>query len=393
MQVDIRWVPALAAVLVAACGASADTPTSVGASSGAGAAGAAGAAGSAGVGAGATAGAAGASGGASGAGAGGGGASGGGSSGKAGGGGTVSAGCGKACVGKGCQPTPWVDNQNIRDVSLDQTHVYWTQYTSMPTKKGGLYRRAKAGGPTEVLVEGPVVKSHRVANGFVYFVSEDEVRRIPVAGGPIETFPKLSPVDAPAFLSVDDKDLFWSTLDFAGKVFRAKPDGSSLSVFLPAAASNGGVGQLSSAFLYLWSDNFVLRRLPRSGGVVAEVAKDVRGYGVSEDRVVLVVWPGTGPQSIVTLVDGGKPTTLVQLPPSHEVGPMRPRGECVLWTHVDASGPGSTTTVEAVPVGGGDSVVLGKEVSLPWSLAADDTHVYAVLGIAPTYLAQIPRYP
>ncbi|MBP8811799.1 MAG: hypothetical protein KBG48_14180 [Kofleriaceae bacterium] len=179
------------------------------------------------------------------------------------------------------------------DVALDATHIYWAFRDS-----GTVWRRAKAGGPTELLITGqdginrlaltatevlwtndlldnvmrmpkaggaPVAIATGQTGAYdlavdathVYWADQlgQGLRRAPLAGGAVET---LVPGGAPRMLALDATDVYW--LDEATEEIFRRPKAGGATVTLVTGVGTIYGFAIDGTNLYWTTDDVVSRR-------------------------------------------------------------------------------------------------------------------------------------
>jgi hypothetical protein len=157
---------------------------------------------------------------------------------------------------------------HIDDLAADGAHL-WV------AGRGGLFRLDRESGAKERLAEGQV---HAVAvdGGFVYFAGDEELRRLPIAGGPpqlLHRYPKQLELN----LGAGGGEVYLG-LDTARQLLRVAADGGGVEVIAEGGLFRAGQPILVDGEHVFWIDAIHgLRRRPRAGGEEVGLDISVRG--------------------------------------------------------------------------------------------------------------------
>lgn len=151
--------------------------------------------------------------------------------------------------------------------AVDGAHLYWTEFDT-----GRLRRVPRAGGAVETWADG-LGNPGQVAvhGGFVYWVeyAGNAVRRRAVAGGVVETL--AADLEGPQGLAVDDEAVFWTEFSDPPRLKRLDRRTGAITVLARTRPECWLVP--SGGFLYWTETRGSVRRIPRAGGEVVDLAK------------------------------------------------------------------------------------------------------------------------
>jgi hypothetical protein len=234
---------------------------------------------------------------------------------------------------------------DIGFLALDDKRIYWTQGGADPGI-GGIRSKAKIGGPAVDVVANRRVFALAISDPKIYFASPDD----------------------------------------GGQILRVEKTGGAIT----ALASNVGPGLDNTPLVAIGGDNVfftqsefgvdcvgLVRSVPKNGGTVRNIAKEVCGLlGLAADATA-VYWTEVDPEAGVGRVMkqnapfSGTPIVLDTLT-------MRPTFLALDDTSVyySAGGPGEAGIIAKVSKAGGLRRTLAVEQQFPVTPTVDGTHVY-----------------
>jgi hypothetical protein len=166
--------------------------------------------------------------------------------------------------------TPVLDSAVSTGLPLecDATHLFFSLVA--PTNE--LRRIPKSGGPSDVVATGAVADLV-VLDGYVYWVTSQEVRRVPVGGGTATTLATLASTASGKAVAVDDQNVYWVETSTVGSPkLMATWKGGDVPVTM---ATLGGFGRpiilVDATDLYVHG-NSVIYRVPKQGGQAVSFA-------------------------------------------------------------------------------------------------------------------------
>jgi hypothetical protein len=162
---------------------------------------------------------------------------------------------------------------DARLIGVDATHVYWANGGGYDggggTGKAEIRRRAKQGGPVEVLAEISGAMSLRVAEDALYVLADSMpptgagiLAKVPKSGGPVTVLAPSGP--SPADLDLDATHVYWT---IRGDFEMPPPIVCKGNTPCPAATTAPIVRHGE------------VRRVARAGGLVEVLARDLRDAG------------------------------------------------------------------------------------------------------------------
>lgn len=278
-----------------------------------------------------------------------------------------------------------------RGIAVDDAYVYWSD-----EEAGTLHRIDKGGGNGMMLASGEGSPYEiAVAEGFLYWASNRDagsVRRIPIDGGDLEI---LAAANNPRTIAVHGGFVYWGTAeDEAGALWRMPIDGGTaeeVEFFLGPFAdivvddsgvyatvhteSAGGVGFIEppNEGPPIGSLVFIDPELPGGAGGSMQLVGDLaQPFGLARTGDTLLWATGDGksvndPHSIFAFNIGDDfPTEAI----SQQMGPwgVTADDQYVYWTDF--------TDVKAMPLAGGEAVVLAELQNNARYITTDDAFVY-----------------
>ena len=183
-----------------------------------------------------------------------------------------------------------------RALALDDTHVYFGDNL-------GIKRVPKAGGAVETLATTEWSEKLAVDDSFLYWTEDDPlgeeaIRRIPQAGGSVQTILSGANVDAPGAIVVDDTYVYWTERSNS-RVARVAKGGGTPSTLVAAQGSYvGGAIAVDDTHVY-WTDTTGssdgrVRRVPKAGGAIDDLALGLLGPGAVNLSASHVYWSDYG---------------------------------------------------------------------------------------------------
>ena len=154
-------------------------------------------------------------------------------------------------------------------LAVDATHVYFDD-------DGGLKRVPIAGGSVQTLVTGYNPWEIALDDTYVYWTekSPGAIRRVAKTGGAAQTLVSAPDVNGPTSLAVDGTNVYWA--EYGGRARRMPKGGGTPADFsAPDSAYQPGSVAINAANIY-WSDSISatsgrLRRAPKGGGTVNDL--------------------------------------------------------------------------------------------------------------------------
>ena len=159
-------------------------------------------------------------------------------------------------------------------LAVDATHLYFDDH-------GGLKRVPIAGGSVQTLVTGYNPDMIALDDTYVYWTESSKnltdlgaIRRVLKTGGAVQTLLSTPDVNDPGSLAVDGTNIYW--VEYGGRARRMpKGGGTPTDYNAPDSAYIGGYVAINAANLY-WSDSLSatsgrLRRAPKGGGTVNDL--------------------------------------------------------------------------------------------------------------------------
>jgi hypothetical protein len=189
----------------------------------------------------------------------------------------------------------------VSALAFDSDRVYWGVILD---PLDGIRVVSRAGGkPTDLIPETSAVSFSLASDGKLLTYGDDEIRRIPVGGGPPVTLTKGARagqfvVDGDTIAWVDRASL--SATGESNKDAAVKVLVGGVESTLSSVSTRGGESvALDGQYVY-WSDGAGLRRAPRAGGPVTDIgvsptsvrslaADDRYVYWIAEDATLLQV--------------------------------------------------------------------------------------------------------
>lgn len=157
---------------------------------------------------------------------------------------------------------------HVHDLAADGTHV-WVAGAD------GLYRLDRESGAKERFAEGRV-RAVALDAGFVYFAGDEELRRMPTAGGPLQLLHRY-PRQLELNLGAGGGEAYLG-LDTSRQLLRVAGDGSAVEVLDEGGLFRPGQPILVDGEHVYWVDAVRgLRRRPRAGGGEVGIDTSVRG--------------------------------------------------------------------------------------------------------------------
>jgi hypothetical protein len=143
----------------------------------------------------------------------------------------------------------------------------------------GLYRLDRESGAKDRVAEGRV-RAVAVEGGWVYFAGDEELRRLPTAGGPSRLLHRYPP-QHDVNLGAGEGEVYLG-LDASRQLLRLAADGGAVEVIDRGGLFRPGHPILVDAEHVYWVDAVLgLRRRPRAGGGDVGVPAAARGEGGS----------------------------------------------------------------------------------------------------------------
>ncbi len=290
--------------------------------------------------------------------------------------------CNHDCLGGGCQegrclPIPLATTADGKPtaITLDDTHVYWTDIVS-----GNLMRVPKNGGASEVIFDGAdnedLGKEIGVTNGHVYFahsIGDAGLVRCPVTGCPSNAAePVLENGAVVDSVKIEDNAILFVEFGVTGRVLRCQLPCTSGLFEIVAQNESFPLRAASNGAFQVWS-------VLGSGGAVrarngASAAFNVIGSPVYAVEIVgdeiFFMDPSKGPRAV--LRDGGSPRNLTTTSGLFATE-MALDGNDVYFTNTSETGD----IIRCPKSGCGDAgIPIARNQSRPIGIAVDAKSVY-----------------
>jgi hypothetical protein len=288
--------------------------------------------------------------------------------------------------------TVLVENEElVLELAVDGEHVYWVS--------NQLLQKLPVAGGTPIEVGGVSGETMALDATHAYFVGgiRGTVMKMPKEGGPMVTI--VTDEKEPTSVAVDSSGVYWgnwSSYDTApvadGSIVRSDSDGANVTPLAESLIYVRGIA-LDADNVYWVSADETLYRLPKTGGTSVAIATglyDPSGPVIDEDGIYVRVRnrpdDPMGEDSIVRANrDGGDTEVLVS--ERYGIGGIDVHAGFVYYTRsggfVSCDRPSGV--VRRVSTAGGNPVDLAVEQSDPASLAVNQTGVYWTNGNAASH--------
>ena len=238
-----------------------------------------------------------------------------------------------------------------RGIAVDDAYVFWSD-----EEAGSLHRIDKAGGDGMMLASDQGTPYElAIADGYLYWTDNRDagsLRRVPIEGGEPEI---LGTANNPRTLAIHDGFVYWGTAEGeVGELWRIPVE--------------GGTAEVLESFLGPFADIVV-----DDTGVYATIhAESVGGVGFIEP-------PNEGPPigSLIS-VDPALPNsggTLLVGDLAQPFGLAR-SGDTLLWANGDGKAVNDPNSILALNLGDAFPAEAASGQAGPWGIAADDDYVY-----------------
>lgn len=286
---------------------------------------------------------------------------------------------GAACFEGHCQTT-LVTGQDVSDMAVDATHVYWTNDAPSTGGNNTVMKVSVDGGALTTLASGQIHPRNVVLDAtHVYWTNNvpsdgaGTVMKVPLGGGASTT---LAAGQESLFgLAVNATSVFWSYRGFPNSV-RQMPLGGG--AFVSSDMDQDGPQNMAAdaTGVYVVADGGMVIWVPLGGGVPTKLAptdysKSSRTHSIALDATH-VYW--TNDDTVMKLPLGGGAT--ITLATGQVPGSLAVDGVNVYWVNSELAG-----SVRKMPVGGGAVTTLAS-AKFAGALALDATSVYWSTGDA-----------
>jgi hypothetical protein len=282
--------------------------------------------------------------------------------------------------GKPCrvsQPTLLASGgTEIHAVAVDATNVYWSDFGA-----GTIVRVPKTGGAPTILASGLTSpEGLRIRDGYVYFTdfNANLVGRVPTTGGPLTTI--ATEQDGPSDVIVTGGFAYWVNYRSGGSFARAPIDGGAVEVLFNPGGPYPSIAT-DDVNVYWVGYGGGIMRFSIATHTVSVLANDHVGSPLSvvTDGAKVYWNNGFGSTSIQAVpVDGGDVLALSsradnpsQCPGNGCEGSIAIDGANIYWAIDEIGG-----AVRRVPTSGGPTVTVADDQHQPFGVAVDESCVY-----------------
>lgn len=261
------------------------------------------------------------------------------------------------------QDKPWT-------IAIDANNVYWVNAGTL----GGLYKVPKGGGATTPLYEGAVaaIESVGVDSTSVYFVLDDAIVAVPIAGGPLRTVASATGIGGSG-VAVANGDVYWVTSTEPLKpsqLWRVSVNGGTPAAVALAdeLSPRGGAYFIAAAAdgVYAGFHMGGVLRLPLDGAPPIYFPSRGPTKGIASDTTNVYF---AAADTLTALPKGGGEAT--NLAPGGN-----PMGVAVDETSVYFNDNTPTGRVLKVQKAGGATAVIADQQGAPHAIAVDAASVY-----------------
>lgn len=269
-----------------------------------------------------------------------------------------------------------------RELTIDDTAVYWLNHGVEVFSTGQVMRIAKSGGAATVLADNQSVPLSLTADATsVYWVNggietgKGQVRKVAKTGGSIEIL--ADGLDYPRNLTADADFLYW-TSPYRSDVRRVSKRGGPVTVIykLPGSSGLSGIANDAGNVYIATGVNDDILSIPKLGGPVTTVGRP-SACQIEEIAVdgtdLYFVCHRDGSLRHLDLVSGTISTLLSHQYNLHYIALDKRR---VYVTRYGSTGPVQPGGILSVPRGGGAMTTAAEGGRGHWGLAVDCASVY-----------------
>ncbi len=245
-----------------------------------------------------------------------------------------------------------------RQLASHPSWLYWTEGGPNGEVEGfgRIARVPTSGGAAETVVSGVVTQTPSIAvtNTHVYIGDRWRIKRVPILGGKVETVAAGN--DEIASVAVDATSVFWVSKGL-GRVFKAPAAGGAATLLSGLGTSIGPGGPISiqGGRVYWASTYSTIQSVPTAGGTATVVRGDIPFMNDLVADEAALYWSENDTGNIWRVaLSGGTPTLMASARAGTERR-LAVDGETLAWIDGGAA--------VAMPKGGGDLLTLKFGIS------------------------------